>query len=178
MMSSGGQNRYNGREQAAAQGSPAQASGSGSTNAKIYVANMPQDFNEQKLTEIFGRYGDICAVNHKGSYAFIEYAESHMADDAISETRASGSSLKVQLAFSKNNSGSGGGYGGVYGGGYGGGNSNSYSGGGGNEFGAPSAAKKFGGGGGGGGGQNNCFKCGEDGHWASSCPMNGGVGRG
>lgn len=65
------------------------------TNSKIYVANMPADHNERKLTEVFGRYGDILSITHKGSYAFIEYAEPGMADDAISEMRASNSQLRV-----------------------------------------------------------------------------------
>ena len=131
---------------------------------------MPSNCDERQLTEMFGRYGDIIAITHKGSYAFIEYAEPGMADDAISEMRSSGTTMRVQLAFSKNSNG--GGFGGR--------------GGGGDDFGAPAAAKKFGGGAAGGAGGapamsgsgNNCFRCGQDGHWASSCPMNGGLGRG
>lgn len=130
---------------------PAQASspngggGQVTSNAKIYVSNMPNNCDERQLTEMFARYGDIVAITHKGSYAFIEFAEPGMADDAISEMRNSGTTMRVQLAFSK----SAGGYGGRGGGG-----------GGGDDFGAPSAAKKFGGGpggmsnGGGGGGGN------------------------
>ena len=71
------------------------------TNAKIYVSNMPADCDERKLTEIFSRYGDILAITHKGTYAFIEYAEANMATDAIMEMKAQNTQMRVQLAFSK-----------------------------------------------------------------------------
>lgn len=165
MMNGGGARANGGYNGPASYGNdgPAQgASPSGQmTNAKIYVSNMPGNCDERQLTEMFGRYGDIIAITHKGSYAFIEYAEPGMADDAISEMRSSGNPMRVQLAFSKAP--------GSFGGGRGGG-------GGGDDYGAPAAPKKFGGNSNSGG--NSCFRCGEDGHWASACPMNGGMGRG
>ena len=60
------------------------------TNAKIYVSNMASNCDERQLTEMFGRYGDITAITHKGTYAFIEYAEPGMAEDAINEMRSQG----------------------------------------------------------------------------------------
>ena len=65
------------------------------TNAKIYVSNMPTDCDERKLTEIFSRYGEICSVTHKGSYAFVEYSEPAMATDAIAEMKAGGTQMRV-----------------------------------------------------------------------------------
>lgn len=62
---------------------------------------MPQDCDERKLTDIFGRYGDIVSITHKGSYAFIEFTEPGMADDAISDMRGKGTPMRIQLAFSK-----------------------------------------------------------------------------
>ena len=64
---------------------------------------MDSDCDERKLTELFGRFGDILSITHRGSYAFIEFAEPGMADDAISEMRASNTQLRVQLAFKKGN---------------------------------------------------------------------------
>ena len=94
-------NRYNGQNFAqAAQESNGnggssfaqqqQQSNGAMTNGKIYVSNMPSDCDERKLTEIFGRYGEIICITHKGSYAFIEYTEPNMATDAIMEMQAQG----------------------------------------------------------------------------------------
>ena len=62
---------------------------------------MPSDCNERRLTEIFGRFGEIIAITHKGTFAFVEFVEPSMADDAVNEMTNSGSSMRVQLAFAK-----------------------------------------------------------------------------
>lgn len=79
----------------AAQGSNSPGQSAPMTNAKIYVSNMPTDCDERKLTEIFSRYGEICSVTHKGSYAFVEYSEPAMATDAIAEMKAGGTQMRV-----------------------------------------------------------------------------------
>ena len=61
------------------------------TNGKIYVSNMPSDCDERRLTEIFSRYGEILAITHKGTYAFVEFTEANMATDAIMELQNQGS---------------------------------------------------------------------------------------
>ena len=65
------------------------------TNAKIYVANMPMNCDERQLTEIFSKYGSIVQITHKGCYAFVEFSEPHMADDAIADMKSRGSTLRV-----------------------------------------------------------------------------------
>ena len=71
------------------------------TNAKIYVTNMPPGTDENKLTQIFGPFGEIIAITHKGTYAFVEFTEPNAATDTIAEMKASGSPIKVQLAFTR-----------------------------------------------------------------------------
>ena len=44
---------------------------------------------------MFGRYGEIIQITHKGSYAFIEFTEPGMADDAIAEMRSQGTQMRV-----------------------------------------------------------------------------------
>lgn len=58
------------------------------TNSKVYVSNLPGDCDERQLSEMFSRYGDILFITHKGTYAFVEYTEPSMANDAISEMRS------------------------------------------------------------------------------------------
>ena len=76
-------------------GGPAGNSRGPVTNAKIYVSNMPSNCDERQLTEIFGRYGDIVAITHKGTFAFVEFSDPRMADDAIAEIKQQGTQLRV-----------------------------------------------------------------------------------
>jgi RNA recognition motif-containing protein len=70
-------------------------------NTKIYITNMKGTTDERELSEIFMRFGEIVSIVHKGSYAFIEYAETGCAEEAIKEMSQSKSELKVQMAYTK-----------------------------------------------------------------------------
>lgn len=46
---------------------------------------MPPNTDEKKLSEIFGKYGKIVDLVHKGNFAFVEFEKAEMADEAIME---------------------------------------------------------------------------------------------
>ena len=88
-------------------------------NSKVYVSNMKPSTDERALSEMFMRFGDITQITHKGSYAFVEFADAQCALEAIKEMSQS-SEMRVQMAFSKKSGGFGGG-------GYGNSGGNDYS---------------------------------------------------
>ena len=55
------------------------------SNPRLYVSNMPPNTDEKKLSEIFGKYGKIVDLVHKGNFAFVEFEKAEMADEAIME---------------------------------------------------------------------------------------------
>ncbi len=72
-----------------------------SMNMKIYVTNMKSTTDERELSQVFMRFGEIVSIVHKGSYAFIEYAEPGCADEAIKEMSQPPNEYKVQMAYTK-----------------------------------------------------------------------------
>nr|XP_002124933.3 serine/arginine-rich splicing factor 1A [Ciona intestinalis] len=62
-------------------------SGSGSTDCRIYVGNLPPDIRDKELDDLFYKYGNIRNIdlkNHRGSpFAFIDYEDYRDADDAV-----------------------------------------------------------------------------------------------
>ena len=55
------------------------------SNPRLYVSNMQPNTDERKLSEIFGKFGKIVDLVHKGSFAFVEFEKAEMADEAIME---------------------------------------------------------------------------------------------
>lgn len=43
------------------------------SNPRLYVSNMPPNTDENKLAEIFGKFGKIVDLVHKGNFAFVEF---------------------------------------------------------------------------------------------------------
>ena len=62
---------------------------------------MKSTTDERELSKIFMRYGEIVHIVHKGSYAFIEFAEPGCAEEAIKDMQNAKSDFKVQMAYSK-----------------------------------------------------------------------------
>lgn len=62
---------------------------------------MKSTTDERELSECFMRFGEIVNIVHKGSYAFIEFAEPGCAEEAIKEMSTKQSEFKVQMAYSK-----------------------------------------------------------------------------
>jgi hypothetical protein len=56
---------------------------------------MKSTTDERELSEIFMRYGEIVHIVHKGSYAFIEFAETGCAEEAIKDMQSAKSDFKV-----------------------------------------------------------------------------------
>ena len=44
---------------------------------------MPANTDETKLAEIFGKFGKIVDLVHKGNFAFVEFEKADQADEAI-----------------------------------------------------------------------------------------------
>jgi RNA recognition motif-containing protein len=90
---------------------------------KLYVGNLPFSATEDELRTLFGRHGDVEAVNvitdretgRPRGFAFVEMADASAATDAIRAldgTQVGGRSIKVNEAQDKRSGGGGGGGGG------------------------------------------------------------------
>uniref|UniRef100_A0A6B2LGK8 RRM domain-containing protein n=1 Tax=Arcella intermedia TaxID=1963864 RepID=A0A6B2LGK8_9EUKA len=49
----------------------------------LFVGRLTPSVNERDLDELFGRYGTIKRLNHKGSYAFVTFEDERDAEDAV-----------------------------------------------------------------------------------------------
>ena len=67
---------------------------------KIYISNMKPGSDENSLRKIFIKYGDIININHRGSYAFVEFIEIEAVMYAIKDM-ADKSEMRVQKAYAK-----------------------------------------------------------------------------
>nr|XP_002056279.2 polyadenylate-binding protein 1A isoform X1 [Drosophila virilis] len=92
--------------------SPARPSSMDIRNAKVYVANLPIDYNEQKVRATFGRYGNILDLNVlkdrftglSRGIAFVRFDLKSSADMAISVMNGytlEGGSFPLQVRLAK-----------------------------------------------------------------------------
>ena len=52
---------------------------------RIYVSNMKPGTDEKMLRKLFEEFGEIKDVNHRGTFAFVEFFEAEHAQRAIKE---------------------------------------------------------------------------------------------
>uniref|UniRef100_A0AC35U332 Serine/arginine-rich splicing factor 1 n=1 Tax=Rhabditophanes sp. KR3021 TaxID=114890 RepID=A0AC35U332_9BILA len=73
-------------------------------NCKIYIGNLPEDFRERDVDDLFYKFGKIRNIEVKGkrggsAFAFVEYDDPRDADDAIRDRdgyRVEGGRIRVE----------------------------------------------------------------------------------
>ena len=50
---------------------------------KVYVANISRHAREKDIGRLFEEVGRIASLEHKGNFAFVEYANHESADQSI-----------------------------------------------------------------------------------------------
>ena len=50
---------------------------------KVYIGNIPRDADEAQIEKMFEEVGKCLSLEFKGDFAFVEYADSQVAEEAI-----------------------------------------------------------------------------------------------